>query len=436
MKTKRTSPARKDAAAKAGTAAKDAIAGTAEKLFARIDGYREDALELEREMTRRIALGPENGGTGEKEKADWIEKRLKAWKFPAPRRFEAPDPRVPSGTRPSLVSILPGADRSRTLWIMAHLDVIPSGDRGLWKSDPFTLRVEGDRLYGRGVEDNQQGACAGILAMRALIESGTVPAQDLGLVLAADEETGSAFGLEWLLDHTDLFRALDQAIVPDAGDPKGNAIEIAEKSGVWYRFRVRGKQCHASRPSQGLNAHLAGCRLALELDKKLKARFARENPIFEPPSSTFECTKREANVPNVNTIPGEDVFYLDARILPEIPLARIDRAVEAVCAKIAKATGAKISFDHVHRAEAAPPTDGKSGVVRALERGIRQVHGRKARHIGIGGGTVAACFRNRGIPAAVFATLLETAHQPDECCLLSNLIADAKIFARAALEPV
>ena len=49
--------------------------------------------------------------------------------------------------------------------------------------------------------------------------------------------------------------------------------------------------------------------------------------------------------------------------------------------------------------------------------------------MGIGGGTVAAFFRRAGLPAAVWCTVSDTAHQPNEYCLISNILTDAKIFA-------
>ncbi|MEM1720031.1 MAG: M20/M25/M40 family metallo-hydrolase, partial [Desulfurococcaceae archaeon] len=48
---------------------------------------------------------------------------------------------------------------------------------------------------------------------------------------------------------------------------------------------------------------------------------------------------------------------------------------------------------------------------------------------GIGGGTVAAFFRRIGIPAAVWSTVDETAHSPNEYCIIGNLVADAKVMA-------
>jgi succinyl-diaminopimelate desuccinylase len=73
-------------------------------------------------------------------------------------------------------------------------------------------------------------------------------------------------------------------------------------------------------------------------------------------------------------------------------------------------------------------------VVQALARGIRAVYGREPKPRGIGGGTVAAFFRQKGFPAAVWMTVTHTAHQPNEYCLLSNLLGDARVLAHVFLE--
>ena len=51
---------------------------------------------------------------------------------------------------------IPGADDSRRVWIMTHMDVVPPGDLNKWETDPWTAVEKDGRVYGRGVEDNQQ----------------------------------------------------------------------------------------------------------------------------------------------------------------------------------------------------------------------------------------------------------------------------------------
>ena len=128
------------------------------------------------------------------------------------------------------------------------------------------------------------------------------------------------------------------------------------------------------------------------------------------------------------------MFYYDCRVLPQYPLKTVAAEIKRLAKGVEKQYGVKISFDDVQRAEAAPPTSPDAEVVRLISEAIKEVHGVKARTMGIGGGTVAAVFRKLGLPAVVSAKLDETAHQPNEYCILDNLIGDAKVCALTALK--
>jgi succinyl-diaminopimelate desuccinylase len=53
--------------------------------------------------------------------------------------------------------------------------------------------------------------------------------------------------------------------------------------------------------------------------------------------------------------------------------------------------------------------------------------------MGVGGGTVAAIIRRKGLEAAVWATLLGKAHQPNECASISSTLNDAKVMGHLLL---
>jgi len=348
--------------------------------------------------------------------------------------INAPDTRVASGIRPNLVAKFKGKNHDRTIWIMAHMDVVPPGELSLWSGDPWTVRVEDGKVIGRGVEDNQQGMVSGFLAVQALSEEGVTPEYDVALLLVADEETGSKYGLEYIAtNHPELFRKEDIIIIPDAGNEDGTMIEVAEKSILWTKFRTIGKQCHGSTPEKGINAHRAGANLIVRLDDLYKI-FDKNDPLFDPPISTFEPTKKEPNVANVNTIPGEDIFYQDARILPDYALADVEKKIQEMIGEIEEKFGVKIETDSPQREEAAPPTPPDAPVVKALQKAIREVYGREGKPMGIGGGTVAAFLRHAGFHAAVWSTMDELAHQPDEYAKIENILGDAKVFAHIFLQ--
>jgi len=94
----------------------------------------------------------------------------------------------------------------------------------------------------------------------------------------------------------------------------------------------------------------------------------------------------------------------------------------------------KIEISLVQKAPAAPPTSTRSAVVQALKKAVREVYQLEARPMGIGGGTVAAIFRRAGFEAACWSRLDETAHMPNEYCLIDNMIGDAKVFTHVFMQ--
>ncbi len=407
---------------------------TLDQLIAQIGLYEKEMIDLQRHLVAIQALAPESGGEGEKKKADFVRAYLEKLGVDEIQAFDAPDARVPCGYRPNLLAKWFGRNRTKTIWVMAHLDVVPPGDLANWDSDPWELRRDGDRLYGRGTEDNHQGLLSGLLALIAFRDTGIQPPCNIGLAIVADEETGSAYGLDYLMQHhAEQFGANDWFMVPDAGDPEGALVEIAEKSILWLKVKVEGKQCHASTPELGINAHRAAAHLVVKLDA-LEQIFDKRDPLFEPPISTFEPTKRESNVPNVNTIPPQDIFYLDARVLPHYPLAEVEAKIRAIADEVQQQFGVQVTLSHTQRAEAAPPTREDAEVVVALKKAIADIKNNKPRCVGIGGGTVAALFRRAGYPAVVWSTLDDTAHQPNEYARISNTLSDARVMAHVFLQ--
>jgi len=398
-----------------------------EELRKTINGKRDRMIELQRVLTAVPALGPQNGGDGEWEKAQvlisWLERLgLGPWE-----NVPAPDSRVSRKERPNIIVTIPGSGEQGTFWIMTHMDIVPPGEARLWSSDPYAMVVDGDRLIGRGVEDNQQSLVASVFAAAAIKELGIQPRRTVRLLFVSDEETGSAHGVQHVLKSTGLFSSRDQALVPDSGSPEGNSIEIAEKSILWLKFTVTGKQCHASTPEKGVNAFEAGSHLVVRLGA-LRERFGATDQLFSPPTSTFVPTRKEANVPNVNTLPGEDVFYLDSRVLPREDLARVMAETRRICDGVEKDFGVTVRVEEVQKAS-SPPTSPDASIVATLRGAIRRVYGVEAATVGIGGGTVGAYLRAAGIPTVVWSRIEENAHQPNESCRISNMMGDALVMA-------
>ncbi len=404
------------------------------RVFEFLEAQERDIIQLESLLTAYPALAPESGGIGEIEKASALEAWLKAQGISNIEHFDAPDPRVPSKLRPNLVATIPGRRVEGPLWIMSHLDVVPEGELSSWESDPWKVVVKDGKLYGRGVEDNQQGIVSSVFAALAFVKQGIIPERTIKLLFIADEEVGSKFGIQYLLENHSLFGKDDIIVVPDGGSADGTEIEVAEKNICWLKIRTKGKQTHAAMPDKGANALLAACDLALRVHRLEKSTFTARDLLFFPDRTTINPTKKEANVPNINTIPGEDVFYFDMRILPVYPVSRMLEEVMKQAHAIEAEYNVKIELEVIQSNESkATPAD--APVVGMLAEAVKQVYGVEARPIGIGGGTVGAYLRNAGLDCVVWSKMNETAHQPNENADIANIIGDAKVFAALAMAP-
>ncbi len=158
----------------------------------------------------------------------------------------------------------------------------------------------------------------------------------------------------------------------------------------------------------------------------------RPDQLFSPPTSTFVPTRKEANVPNVNTLPGEDIFYLDSRVLPRENLAEVLAEIRAISDGVERDFGVQVRVEEVQKAS-SPPTSPDAPIVATLRSAIRRVYGVEASTVGIGGGTVGAYLRAAGIPTVVWSRIEENAHQPNEYCLISNMLGDSLVMALAML---
>ena len=381
------------------------------------------------QMLRIKSVNPRMGGPGEAERARFLEGFLRNEGFEV-KRVDVDDVEM-GKARPNLSVKLEGKEH-RNLWFVSHIDTVPEGNRELWNSDPFEPVVRDGKIFARGAEDNGQSLVSSLYALVELKRLGVALPFSVGLWLVADEEFGSDYGIKYLLTHGH-FRKDDLVVVPDSGTPKGEDIEIAEKGLLWFKVTTVGKQVHASVPSRGTNAHRIGMKLATDLDDALHRKYAEEDPLFDERRSTFEPTMIESNVANVNTIPGVDTFYFDCRVLPRYTLEEVLSDIEERIRVYEKVNGVGIRLDIVQKDSAGPATSAGSEVSLLLARAVQRATKKRPRFVGTGGLTVGNLFRKEGISTAVWSTIDEVPHEPNEYCRIKNLVGDAKVFAALPL---
>ena len=134
-------------------------------------------------LARLVAIDSVNpslvpGGAGEAEIAAFVAEWATASGLSA--EMVASD-----AARPSVVVRAKGTGGGRTLMLCGHLDTVTM--EGM--ADPFSARVEGDRLYGRGAYDMKAGVAAALEAARVCAGLGL--AGDVVVAAVADEEHAS-----------------------------------------------------------------------------------------------------------------------------------------------------------------------------------------------------------------------------------------------------
>ena len=73
--------------------------------------------------------------------------------------------------------------------VIGHLDVVPVSDG--WKTDPFTLTRDGNKLYGRGSSDDKGPVCCSMAALQIVKQLRPNLNKRIRLIMGCNEETGS-----------------------------------------------------------------------------------------------------------------------------------------------------------------------------------------------------------------------------------------------------
>ncbi len=92
----------------------------------------------------------------------------------------------------SSLYLAPNLEIGADILFIGHLDVVPV-TRG-WSSDPFSLRIEGERAFGRGSKDCKGSIVSALLMYQHLCQQRFDGLSMIGFFFSTDEETGGRNG--------------------------------------------------------------------------------------------------------------------------------------------------------------------------------------------------------------------------------------------------
>ena len=188
----------------------------------------------------------------------------------------------PTGLKANLYASV-GQPGAGGVLLSGHSDVVPV-DGQKWSSDPFRLREEAGRLYGRGAADMKAFLACAVAAMaRASRRSLREPLQ---LAVSYDEEVGCV-GVRSLIDDMEGWTDLPRLCI--VGEPTLLRIAVGHKGKTALRATCRGLAAHSAHPARGQNAIYLGCDLVQMIRARqagIEATGARD-PGHEVPYTTL-----------------------------------------------------------------------------------------------------------------------------------------------------
>jgi acetylornithine deacetylase len=335
----------------------------------------------------------------------------------------------PAGDKAALfLTIGPQADGG--VLLSGHTDVVPVEGQS-WTGDPFRLRRENGRLFGRGACD-MKGFDSLCLAMIPEFQEARL-SRPIHILLSYDEETTCRGALDAIARFgLDLPRPAAVFV----GEPTLMQVADAHKAIVTYRTIVHGHEAHSSKPYLGANAVETACDLVTEL-----YRFAAELALqgdpsgrFDPPASTIEVGVIHGGTAR-NILAKQCAFDWEFRSLPHVPqnlaLAHLERYIAGVAQPRLRRNTKDAFIETFSEIEVPGLSPEPGSVAETLAKKLANSN----HTISVPFATEAGQFQSAGTPTIVCGPgSIDQAHQPDEYIEVSQMEAGIGFLRRLAIK--
>lgn len=205
---------------------------------------QEKKAELLQVLTDLIRLDSSNPPGDETSVAEYIVSLLTREGITAKVYSKVPN-------RPNVYAEL-GSGQQPPVLLLSHIDVVPAP--GQWKYPPFEAVNDNGTIYGRGTVDTKHLTAMEIMSMIWLKRSGFPMDRKIILLATADEENGSAYGMEFIArEHPELMPAgyvisEGGGFVLSQGDQKFRTCTCGEKGRCKIEIRPDMKKAVGTGP--------------------------------------------------------------------------------------------------------------------------------------------------------------------------------------------
>lgn len=276
-----------------------------------------------------------------------------------------------------------GSGDGPVLVLLGHTDVVPTGPREAWASDPFTPEIRDGVLYGRGAADMKGSVAAFVIALERFVAAHPGHPGTVALLLTSDEEGDAIDGVRHVAN---IFRERGQRIdwcitgEPSSKETLGDLLRVGRRGSLSATLDVNGVQGHVAYPDKARNP----IHQAMPALSELAAR--QWDAGFETfPPTSLQISNIHAGAGANNVIPGELQVLFNLRYNPHWDAARL----EAECEAVLQAHGVEYAI-HWHRS--GEPFHTPEGPLRAAAREVLVRFAGAAPEESTGGGTSDARF--------------------------------------------
>jgi len=287
-----------------------------------------------------------------------------------------------------------------------HTDVVPTGPRERWQSDPFVPEIRAGLLYGRGAADMKSSIAAMVTACERFVAAHPDHGGSIALLITSDEEGVAVDGTVRVIDALEARgEKIDWALVgePSSTARVGDVIKNGRRGSIGARLVIHGIQGHVAYPHKVDNPiH----RAMPALHDLARHQWDQGNEFFPPTS--LQISNINAGTGAHNVVPGHAEVLFNLRYSTEIDDAHIIATTRAILDKH------ELDYDIEWKISGYPFLTPEGELVEAARQAIKKFTG-LATQLATSGGTSDGRFiAPTGAQVLELGPVNESIHKIDE----------------------
>jgi len=313
-------------------------------------------------------------------------------------------------------------DGGPVLCFIGHTDVVPTGPREDWRSDPFEPLIVDGVLYARGAADMKSGLAAMVTATERFIARHPAHGGSLAFLFTSDEEGPSVDGTRRVVEVLEArHEKIDWCVVgePTSSEVLGDTIKIGRRGSLSGRLTVHGIQGHIAYPQFADNP-VHG--LAPALAELVAMHWDQGNEFFQP--TTFQVSNIAAGTGAPNVIPGELKARFNLRFSTEQTVEQLQRRVLEILDRH------QVNYSLEWFVSGLPFLTRPGRLTATVQQAVHEIMGRSPQLSTSGGTSDGRFIAPTGAQVVELGVVNATIHKVNECVRVEDIDTLSRAYER------